>query len=162
MAEARKKKRSSVERVVRLRAGRPAPMAGLMSVFGAPMPLPEHEQMAVRAAQEMVEMIVLFNLERDAAGKPPITIGIGIASGEMVAGYTGTNERATYTCVGDTVNLAARLETHTKVVQRGILIDRATRAALSERIAVEPLRPVPFRGKAAAVEVFSVSPGQKR
>jgi adenylate cyclase len=135
---------------------------GLMSVFGAPMPLPEHEEMAVRAAQEMVEMIVLFNLERDAAGKPPIGIGIGIASGEMVAGYTGTNERATYTCVGDTVNLAARLETHTKVVQRAILIDQTTRAALSERIAIEPLGPVPFRGKAAAVDVFAVSPGQKR
>ncbi|HEV3445187.1 MAG TPA: adenylate/guanylate cyclase domain-containing protein, partial [Gemmataceae bacterium] len=135
---------------------------GLMSVFGAPMPLPEHEEQAVRAAQEMVEMMVLFNRERAASEKTPINIGIGIASGEMVAGYTGTNERATYTCIGDTVNLAARLETHTKVVQRAILIDQATRAALSERIAVEGLGPVPFRGKAAAVEVFSVNPGQTR
>jgi adenylate cyclase len=135
---------------------------GLMSVFGAPMPLPDHAERAVHAAQEMVEMIVLFNQERDAAGKPTITIGIGIASGEVVAGYTGTNERATYTCIGDTVNLAARLEAHTKVVQRGILIDEATRSALSERIAVEPLGPVPFRGKASAVDVFAVNPGQKR
>src|SRR5208282_1978641 len=135
---------------------------GLMSVFGAPIPLPEHEEMAVRAAQEMVEMIVLFNLERAAAEKTPITIGIGIASGEMVAGYAGTNERATYTCIGDIVNLAARLETHTKVVQRAILIDGATRSALSEHIAVEALGPVPFKGKSNAVEVFSVSPGQKR
>jgi adenylate cyclase len=135
---------------------------GLMSVFGAPMPLPDHAERAVLAAQEMVEMIVLFNQERDAAGKPTIAIGIGIASGEMVAGYTGTNERATYTCIGDTVNLAARLEAHTKVVQRGILIDEATRSALSERIAVEPLGPVPFRGKASAVDVFAVNPGQKR
>ena len=135
---------------------------GLMSVFGAPMQLPEHEEQAVRAAQEMVEMIALFNLERAASEKTPITIGIGIASGEMVAGYSGTNERATYTCIGDTVNLAARLETHTKVAQRAILIDQATRAALSERIAVEALGPVPFRGKSAAVEVFSVNPGQKR
>jgi class 3 adenylate cyclase len=134
---------------------------GLMSVFGAPMPLPEHEEQAVRAAQEMIEMIVLFNLERTAAAKTPINIGIGIASGEMVAGYTGTNERATYTCIGDTVNLAARLEAHTKVALRAILIDQATRAALSERIAVEGLGPVPFRGKSAAVEVFSVDPGQK-
>ena len=135
---------------------------GLMSVFGAPMPLPEHEEQAVRAAQEMIEMIVLFNLERAAAEKTPINIGIGIASGEMVAGYTGTNERATYTCIGDTVNLAARLEAHTKVALRAILIDQATRAALSERIAVEGLGPVPFRGKSAAVEVFSVDPGQER
>jgi class 3 adenylate cyclase len=135
---------------------------GLMSVFGAPVPLPDHSESAVRAAQEMVELIELFNLERKAAGKPSIAIGIGIASGEMVAGYTGTNERATYTCVGNTVNLAARLETHTKVAQRTILIDEATRSALSERVAVEPLGPVAFRGKAAAVEVFAVDPGQGR
>ena len=134
---------------------------GLMSVFGAPMPLADHGESAVRAAQEMVELIDLFNLERQAAEKPPIKIGIGIASGEMVAGYTGTNKRATYTCVGDTVNLAARLETHTKVAQRAILIDQATRSALSARITVEPLGPVPFKGKATAVDVFSVDLGQK-
>ena len=135
---------------------------GLMSVFGAPVPLPDHGESAVRAAQEMVELIELFNVEREAAQKPSIRIGIGIASGEMVAGYTGTNKRATYTCIGDTVNLAARLESHTKVAQRVILIDQTTRSVLSERIAVEPLGPVPFKGKAAAVEVFSVDPGQKR
>ena len=135
---------------------------GLMSVFGAPVPLPDHGESAVRAAQEMVELIELFNVERGTAQKPPIAIGIGIASGEMVAGYTGTNKRATYTCIGDTVNLAARLESHTKVAQRVILIDQATRSSLSERIAVEPLGPVPFKGKAAAVEVFSVDPGKKR
>ena len=135
---------------------------GLMSVFGAPVPLSDHCESAVRAAQEMVEMVVLFNRERVAAEKPPITIGIGIASGEMVAGYTGTHQRATYTCIGTTVNLAARLETHTKAVQRAILIDAATRSALSERITVEPLGPVPFRGKSTAVEVFAVVPGLKR
>ena len=131
---------------------------GLMSVFGAPMPLADHGESAVRAAQEMVELVQLFNLERAAAAKPALRIGIGIASGEMVAGYTGTNKRATYTCIGDTVNLAARLEEHTKVAQRVILVDQATRSALSERVAVEPLGPVPFRGKAAAVEVFAVAP----
>ena len=134
---------------------------GLMSVFGAPMPLADHGESAVRAAQEMVELIDLFNLEREAEKKPPIKIGIGIASGEMVAGYTGTNQRATYTCIGDTVNLAARLETHTKVAQRAILIDQATRAALSERVEVEPLGQVPFKGKAAPVDVFSVGLEQK-
>jgi adenylate cyclase len=129
---------------------------GLMSVFGAPVPLPDHCESAVRAAQEMVKLIELFNHERQAAKKSPIKIGIGIASGEMVAGYTGTNERATYTCIGDIVNLASRLEVHTKVAQRTILIDATTRAALSDHMTVEPLGPVPFKGKAAAVDVFSV------
>jgi adenylate cyclase len=129
---------------------------GLMSVFGAPMPLADHCDSAVSAAQEMVELMDLFNVERDATGKPRITIGIGIASGEVVAGYAGTNERATYTCIGDVVNLAARLETHTKVTQRSILIDDVTRSSLGDRVAAEPLGPVPFKGKATAVEVFSV------
>ncbi len=130
---------------------------GLMSIFGAPLPLPDPPQSAVRAAMEMIELVEQFNLERRAAKKPEIRIGVGIASGRMVAGYTGTNERATYTCVGDTVNLAARLESHTKAVGRSILMDRATRDGLGERIDVESLGPVALKGKAAPVEVFAVS-----
>ena len=91
---------------------------GLMAIFGAPLPLTDHCDSAVRAALEMIELIQLFNVDQAAAGKPQIRIGIGIASGEMVAGYTGTNERATYTCIGDTVNLASRLEVHTKIADR--------------------------------------------
>ena len=79
----------------------------------------------------------------------------------MVAGYTGTNERATYTCIGDTVNLAARLEAHTKVAGRTILIDAATRAALSDRVALESLGAVEIRGKTAPVDVYSVDLRQK-
>ena len=134
---------------------------GLMAIFGAPLPLPHHSESAVRAALEMIQMVELFNLDRVVAKKPPIKIGIGIASGEMVAGYTGTNARATYTCIGNTVNLAARLEAHTKIAERAILIDSDTREGLSERIVVEPLGAVPFKGKAESVDVFSVGLGQK-
>ena len=133
---------------------------GLMAIFGAPQPLPGHAECAVRAAQEMIEMIDLFNVERAAANKAQVRIGIGIATGEMVAGYTGTNDRATYTCVGDTVNLAARLEAHTKEAGRAILIDEATRGDLKEAIAVEPLGSVAIRGKAASVDVFAVPAGK--
>src|SRR5438552_2186257 len=129
---------------------------GLMAVFGAPLPLPDHCDAAVRAALEMFELIELFNVEQDSGGKTPIRIGIGIASGEMVAGYTGTNDRATYTGIGDTVNVAARLEAHTKVAGRAILIDGATRAGLRESIQLEGLGPVTIRGKAQPVDVFSV------
>ena len=129
---------------------------GLMAIFGAPLQLDDPCGAAVRAAQEMIDMIGLYNAERAAEGKAAIAIGIGIATGEMVAGYTGTQTRATYTCIGDTVNLAARLEPHTKVALRTILIDDATRAALGEAAAVEALGAVPFRGKAALVEVFAV------
>jgi adenylate cyclase len=129
---------------------------GLMAIFGAPLPLAEPALAAVRAALDMVEMIELFNVERAAGGKPPIAIGIGIASGEMIAGYTGTQQRATYTCIGDTVNLAARLEAHTKVAARGVLLDGETRSALEGRVPLEPLGAVQFKGKSVPVEVFAV------
>src|SRR5438552_979118 len=133
---------------------------GLMAIFGAPLPLTDHCDSAVRAALEMIELIQLFNVDQAAAGKPQIRIGIGIASGEMVAGYTGTNERATYTCIGDTVNLASRLEVHTKIADRSILVDGATRAGLRENIQLDPLGPVTFRGKSQPIDVFSVKLGQ--
>jgi len=133
---------------------------GLMAIFGAPLPLPDHPARAVEAAREMIDLMALFNEQQAAESKPVIEIGIGIASGTMVAGYTGTNQRATYTCVGDTVNLAARLESHTKVAQRSILIDSATRAVLGDRIAVEPLGAVAIKGKEAPVEIFAVAAGK--
>ncbi len=130
---------------------------GLMSIFGAPLPRAEPCAGAVRAAREMIELIELLNVERRPAGKPALAIGIGIATGEMIAGYTGTQHRATYTCIGDAVNLAARLEAHTKLAGRPILIDGDTAAALRGTQTLEALGPVQLKGKAAAVEVFAVS-----
>ena len=134
---------------------------GLMAIFGAPLPLPDHCQCAVEAALEMIELVDMFGRDRAAAGKPPIRIGIGIATGDMVAGYAGTQERATYTCIGDPVNVASRLESHTKEVGQPILIDDATRAGLRGQIFVDALGPVPLRGKARTVDVFAVPIGQK-
>jgi adenylate cyclase len=130
---------------------------GLMAIFGAPLPLAEPAKSAVAAAREMIELVGLFNRERVAAKKPAIRIGVGIASGDVVAGYTGTHQRATYTCVGNTVNLAARLEGHTKEAGHSILIDGATRAQLGERPGLEPLGQVHLKGVATAVEVFAAA-----
>jgi class 3 adenylate cyclase len=129
---------------------------GLMAIFGAPLPLPNHGEQAVRAALEMIEMINLFNLDQVAANRPSIQIGIGIATGQVIAGYTGTQRRATYTCVGDTVNLAARLEAYTKIAQKPILIDEATRQSLSEAIKVEDLGTAEIKGKNQEVKVYSI------
>lgn len=132
---------------------------GLMAVFGAPMPLPEPGLSAVRAALDMCEMVTLFNAERASEGRAPIAMGVGVASGEVIAGYTGTMDRATYTCVGDTVNLAARLEAHTKACGEAVLVDATTQAALQARVATRALGPVALKGKAAAVQVFAVGTG---
>jgi len=133
---------------------------GLMALFGAPLPLDDCAGSAVAAALEMVELIEQFNLERSAAQRPSIRIGIGVATGEVVAGYTGTQQRATYTCIGDTVNLAARLEAHTKVVGRGILIDESTQRSLTDGVRTEALGAVPFKGKTATAEIFAVASGR--
>ena len=129
---------------------------GLMAIFGAPLPREDHRQRAVLAARQMVDLIRLFNEEQAAQDKLQIQIGVGIASGPVVAGYTGTHHRATYTCVGDTVNVAARLESHTKVVGRPILIDEHTRRGLDDVIAVEAQGELLVKGKTQPVQVYAV------
>jgi class 3 adenylate cyclase len=131
---------------------------GLMALFGAPLPRADHAERAVRAAVEMLQLLAGFNQEQVARGKPEIRIGIGIASGQVIAGYTGTQQRVTYTCVGDTVNVAAHLEAHTKVLGRPILIDERTRAALGDGVRVEDHGTVSFKSRAQTVHVYSVIP----
>jgi class 3 adenylate cyclase len=129
---------------------------GLMAIFGAPAPRDDYRQAAVRAACQMVELIRLFNEEQAARDKVQIEIGIGIASGRVVAGYTGTQNRATYTCVGDTVNVAARLEAHTKELGRPILIDENTQLGVAGEIAVEAQGDVLMKGKTEPTKVYAV------
>ena len=129
---------------------------GLMAVFGAPLPLADSAGAAVNAAREMMEMLRLLNADRKAAGKPELAIGIGIATGDVVAGYTGTHDRATYTCVGNTVNLAARLEAHTKQAGEPILVDGETSRALGKAVATRALGAVEIRGRNEPIEVFAV------
>lgn len=130
---------------------------GLMAVFGAPLPRADHAERAVRAGLDMLELVAGFGRDQAAQGKPEIRIGIGIASGRVIAGYTGTERRVTYTCVGDTVNLAAHLESHTKVLGQPILIDEGTRAALGSAVRVEDRGPVQFKTRAQPVRVYSIA-----
>jgi class 3 adenylate cyclase len=129
---------------------------GLMAIFGAPVQHKDHCLRAVNAALEMLELIEGFSENQAAQNKPRIKIGIGIASGQVVAGFTGTQHRATYTCVGDTVNIASRLEAHTKEVGKPILIEGSTRAALGDSFKLETHGSVRLKGKTTKIEVFSV------
>jgi class 3 adenylate cyclase len=134
---------------------------GLMAIFGAPLPRPDHRDRAVRAALEMLELVDVFSREQALRGRMEIRIGIGIASGPVIAGVTGTERRVTYTCVGDTVNLAAHLEAHTKDVGQPILIDENTRNGLSDGIRVESHGPVQLKTRSQAVPIYSVPAGQR-
>ena len=131
---------------------------GLMAIFGAPIHQDGHREHAVSAALEMIELLRGFNVEQAAQNKIQIEIGVGIATGRVIAGYTGTQHRATYTCVGDTVNIAARIEKYTKEVRHSILIDQYTFEGLPKDIEVEALGPMLFKGKEQSIHIFAVKP----
>jgi adenylate cyclase len=129
---------------------------GIMAIFGAPIHRENHREEAVRAALEMMLLLHGFNQQQALQNRTQVQVGIGIATGRMIAGYTGTQHRATYTCVGDAVNLAARIESHTKVVERPILVDQYTREGLPEEIECESLGPVMYKGKQLPIHTFAV------
>ena len=132
---------------------------GVLAVFGAPIFFEDHRERAVKAGLQMLEQLKVFNENQLAQDKTPIRIGIGITSGRMVAGYTGTQNRAIYTCIGDTVNLADRIQEYTKEALRPLLIDGYTREGLSGNYKVEDLGKIVFKGKNQAVNVFAVVGG---
>jgi adenylate cyclase len=89
---------------------------GLMATFGVPQPLPAPERNALEAAQDMLVRIARLNTELVAEGLAPLEIGVGIHSGEVLAGYVGSKKRRDFTVIGDPVNTASRLEGMTKTV----------------------------------------------
>ena len=131
---------------------------GLMALFGVPQPLENSAQSAVAAGQEMFSLIEVLNQEREAEGAEPIRIGVGIATGDVVAGYAGTDNRATYTCIGSPVNLAARLEAHTKSIEHNILFDAETQGKLDTPADTLQLPDTQFKGFSHKTEVFTLKP----
>lgn len=129
---------------------------GLLAIFGAPIFFEDHREKAVRAALKMLERLKEFNRNQLEQGKTQLHIGIGIASGKMTVGYTGTQNRAIYTCIGDTVNLSNRIEEYTKEALRPLIVDEYTRDGLSADVKVEDLGRIIFKGKNQAVNVFAV------
>jgi adenylate cyclase len=130
---------------------------GLMSFFGAPVFYSDHAQRAVRSALDIRRQLALFNSEQAKKNGIQIEMGVGIATGQVVAGFAGTQSRATYLCVGDTINLSARLESHTKKVKRPIVIDENTYRELDTSVQVEALGEEIFKGKTVPVQVYSVA-----
>jgi class 3 adenylate cyclase len=130
---------------------------GLMALFGITSKNNAHQQEAVLAALEMMDILKTFNEKQAATGKMQIKIGIGIATGTVIAGYAGTQHRATYTCIGDTVNVASRIQNYTKEAGKPILFDAETRAGLWDSMHVDALGEVMFKGKTVPVQVYSVA-----
>ena len=128
----------------------------VMGLFSAPLDDPDHADHAVQAALAMTRALDDLNAEWRAAGRPELDIGIGISTGDMVAGNIGSETIMSYTVIGDTVNLGARLESLNKEYGTRIIISEATRAALQGRYETRPLGEVVVKGKSQPVAIYEV------
>jgi adenylate cyclase len=124
---------------------------GLMALFGAPLGLQNDAEAAVRAAVSMQKSLAELN---ETSGKPPLSIGIGIHTGEAVVGFLGTERRMDYTAIGDTVNVASRLTSQAGPGQ--IVISAATHSQIGRGISCCQLSPMKLKGRDEPIEVHEV------
>src|SRR5205085_4792707 len=132
---------------------------GLMIVFGAPVNRSEklEARAAVLCGLEMLEEVERMNDEWKGTGRPHISIGVGIHTGEATCGVVGAPGRLEYTIIGDTVNLASRLESTTKEAAVALLVSSATAELLGVDYVTEPLGDFKVKGKTVSTSVFTVS-----
>lgn len=127
---------------------------GLMALFGAPKASEEDALNSVKAAVTMQKRLVTLNAELSVEGYSQISMGIGLHTGEATIGYIGSDRRSEYTAIGDTVNLAARLESNAKGGQ--ILMSDATAAASGNVIPVNQLEPLTVKNRVQPVNVLEI------
>jgi adenylate cyclase len=127
-----------------------------MAFFGAPVAFADHAAYAVRAAIHIQEIMARWNRDRVAAGLPPLQVRIGLNSGPVIVGDIGSPTRADYTVIGNTVNVAARLE-QCAAGPGEIVFAEATRRQLPPEIACEPLGEVTLRGLEREVSAFRIA-----
>lgn len=126
----------------------------IMALFGTPFPGPDDAMNAMKVANEMIRVLNLFNERRVEAGKIPIHIGVGVSTGELIAGNIGSPKRMDYTVIGDTVNLAARLESATKYYGVQVLTSEYTVAQLQQGVNLRELDLIRVKGKHEPVAVY--------
>jgi adenylate cyclase len=127
---------------------------GVMAVFGAPIYHQDHSLRAIRTALAMQAGMRDLSARRATEGKPPIAVGIGINAGDAVAGTVGTEARMEYTVIGDSVNLASRLESHSEAGQ--ILISEQTYLKVQAAVEARSLGRIRVKGKEDEIGVYEV------
>jgi len=128
----------------------------IFAVFGAPIALNHHSRHALEAAMEMRQRLVVLNVKLQHQGYNALRHGIGIHSGPVVAANIGSPDRLAYDLVGDTANLASRIEGLTKEFDTDILISATTKDGLDKDFAMEALPATMVKGRRAPVEIFKV------
>ncbi|MHC1725033.1 MAG: adenylate/guanylate cyclase domain-containing protein [Syntrophobacteraceae bacterium] len=129
---------------------------GMLAVFGSFGDVPDHPHRAVMAALRMKALLGKINGRRGMRGKPPINIGIGIHTDEVIVGNIGSHKRLDYTVVGDGVNTTSRIESLNKVFHTNILITSATFDEVSGSFDCRLMPEAQIRGKAKTLHVYEV------
>jgi adenylate cyclase len=129
---------------------------GFMAIFGAGESDSDHAQDAVAAGREILNAVNRLNDELAAKGHAPIRIGIGIHCGPAIVGSIGTPQRLEFTAIGNTVNIASRIEGLTKAVGRSLLVTAAVRDRSGDSFSFEELPPQEVRGIEARMAIFAV------
>ncbi|MGN3974760.1 adenylate/guanylate cyclase domain-containing protein [Tsuneonella sp. SYSU-LHT278] len=125
----------------------------LMAVYGAPLSTGADAANAVRSALRMQDLIADYNRSRASPDLPALALGIGVATGEVIAGTIGSPKRMDYTVIGDSVNLASRLEAITKTYRVRTIVCDATAGELGPDIALRELDVVRVRGRNQATRI---------
>ncbi|HEY2517846.1 MAG TPA: adenylate/guanylate cyclase domain-containing protein [Polyangiaceae bacterium] len=128
----------------------------IMAVFGAPVPKSDDPVRAVTAAVRMRQSLQHLNVRLAARGAPPLRTGIGIHTGEVVAGNIGSERRMEYTVIGDAVNLASRLESNTKELGVSVLISEDTWELVKHAVVARPVKEITVKGRKQPVMTYQV------
>jgi adenylate cyclase len=129
---------------------------GIMAVYGAPLPDPNHAFRACCSALDMMEELKALQARWASQGRPFLNIGIGINTAIMVVGNMGSEQRFDYTVTGDGVNLASRLEGANKEYGTNIIVSESTWEQVRDRIATRELDIIRVQGKAQPTRIFEV------
>jgi adenylate cyclase len=129
----------------------------IMAVFGAPVSRPDDAARAVRASVKMRGALARLNTRFEQLGRPNLRFGIGLHTGEVVAGNIGSVKRMEYTVIGDAVNLASRLESKTKELGTDLLISDATYERAKDGIVAEASGAIHVKGREQPVTIYKVS-----
>ena len=128
----------------------------VMAIFGEPIQDINHPQNAVKCAYEMLKKVEYLREKWLFEGKPRIEIGVGINTGEAFIGNIGTDTRMEYTVIGDTVNLASRIEGYNKVYKTNLLVSSTTYNYISDIADVIKIKEVQIRGKSKKMDIYEV------
>lgn len=154
---------TAMHRAIRFRRGLVLQFVGdeIEAVFGVPIPFEGHADTAVRAAMDMRRALKELNAERVASGKEPFAHGIGIHSGTVLAGNSGSEDQSAYALIGNTVNVASRIEGLTREIGCDILVSQETVERLkgSFPLVKESARFV--KGYSQPITVYRLQDGEK-